>query len=191
MTHETTKTERFKENLSSFFKNNWGTLLIVILLLGYAAYQRIPVYLEDQKFLDRPAPDFELPLAEGGSLRLSSLRGKLVLINFWATWCAPCRIEIPLLKEMYGDLSARHGDSFEMLAVASEDPRIVRQFLRENPVNYPVLLDSRGEVARLYSVAVYPSFVFIDEKGVITELDHGMNLFLRWKVRWKVTGSPF
>lgn len=177
-----------RDSFLEFLKTNWGSLILFSLILGYAAYQRYPAYVNDRKYLGRPAPDFELRSVDGKRYRLSDLRGKKVLINFWATWCVPCRVEMPLLVKMYGELPK---DSFEMLAVASEEEGTVRHFLEEHPVNYPVLVDDRGEAAQLYEVSIYPGFVFVDEKGNITEIDHGMNLFMRWKVRWKVTGSPF
>ncbi len=174
--------------IKKFLTDNWGSLLFLFLMLGYIAYQRLPLYIADQQYLGKPAPDFQVRTADGQMVRLSDLRGKKVLINFWATWCVPCRVELPLLVSMYDELKDK---DFELLAVASEDEATVRRFLAENPVNYPVLLDDTGEIAAAYDVAVYPSFVFIDENGLTESRDHGMNLLLRWKIRWKVTGSPF
>ena len=121
-------------------------------------------------------------------MRLSDLKGKVVLINFWATWCAPCRIEIPILKSLYAELKDH---PFEILAVASEPPERVLKFLKENPVNYPVLLDLEGTVASQYKISVYPTLVFVDRAGRIEEVSHGFNPLLKWKLRYKVTGSIF
>lgn len=169
-----------------WFKENMGTIALFAVLLGYLAYQRIPLYLEDQKVIGKPAPDFVLSNREGDQVRLSDLRGKKVLLNFWATWCVPCRVEIPGLRSMYDRLQ---GDDFEFLAIASESPDKVERFIQDNPMNYPVLLDTTGHVANLYDVRVYPGFVFIDENGIIQEIDHGMNLFMKWKMLWRVKGT--
>lgn len=171
-----------------FLKQNWGTILLFAFLLGYLAYQKVPLYIKDSQYIGKKAPDFELVDMKGQTVRLSDLKGKVVLINFWATWCGPCRVEIPALKSMYSELA---GEDFEMLAVASESEPVIRNFIQENPVNYPVLLDTSGRVANLYQINVYPSFVFINREGFIDDIDHGMNFFLKWKIQWKVTGSPF
>ncbi len=173
--------------LIRFFKENAGTIILFLLLLGYVGYQRFSLYNADKDYLEQMAPDFELLDLNGKNYRLSDLRGKYVLINFWATWCAPCRVEIPLLKSLYADMPEGR---FELLGVASEDATTVRQFIQNTPMNYPVLLDDKGIVANRYAVQVYPSIVIVDPDGKIIEIVHGLNPLIKWKIKWMVMGSP-
>ena len=114
--------------------------------------------------VDALAPDFELETVDGDLIRLSDLRGEVVALNFWATWCAPCRLEMP-------DLQARadaYGDRLSVLGVNfDETAEEVDAFRREVGVRFPLLLDPGGEVQRLYRVLGYPTTFFIDSEGVI------------------------
>lgn len=168
-----------------WIRQNAGTLLLFLIVLGFLAYQKIPLYLKDRDYVDRPAPDFVLESMDGRTIRLSDLRGKKVLLNFWATWCVPCRVEIPGLNRMATELE---GDNFRFLAIASEDPETIRRFMKEHTMNYTVLVDSGLEAVSLYDVRVYPGFVYIDEDGMIRDISHGMNLFMPWIMRWRVHG---
>lgn len=121
------------------------------------------------------APDFELRDLTGGTVRLSSLRGKVVFLNFWATWCAPCRVEMPAMESLQRTLA---GEPFVMLAVSVDEggEPAVRQFLADIPHTYPVLLDA-GEggrrlaspTARSYQITGVPETFIIDAKGYIVE----------------------
>ena len=114
--------------------------------------------------VDALAPDFELETVDGDLVRLSDLRGEVVALNFWATWCAPCRLEMP-------DLQARadaYGDRLTVLGVNfDETAEEVDAFRQEVGVRFPLLLDPGGEVQRLYRVLGYPTTFFIDSEGVI------------------------
>ena len=90
------------------------------------------------------APDFALPTLDGGTVRLSDLRGKIVFVNFWATWCAPCKDEMPSMEKLYRRFQGRE---FAMLAVSIDEggEDRVRQFVAEIPHTYPVLLDVTGQ----------------------------------------------
>jgi len=114
----------------------------------------------------RPAPDFSLYDSHGTKRKLSEFRGQVVLLNFWATWCAPCRVEIPWLKELQ-DRWADEG--FTVLGVAMDQSgwRSVKPFLAQCKVNYPVLLGD-AKTARLYRVRrALPKTFFLDRKGRI------------------------
>jgi len=120
---------------------------------------------------ERPAPDFRLQVRGGDALSLSELRGKVVMINFWATWCAPCRQEMPLLDQIY----RRYQDlGFTLLGVNVErDSRLADVFLRDTPVSFPILLDPEEKVSRLYDVAAMPSTVLVDRQGNLRKVFHG------------------
>ena len=113
-----------------------------------------------------PAPDVELKTTDGKPLRLSDLRGQVVLLNFWATWCVPCRSEIPGLNEMERDLSAR---GFKVLGVTTSDTaEVVGEYQKDVRQDYTVALGDDGVAAR-YAVGVLPTTFIIDRQGRIRE----------------------
>ncbi len=117
------------------------------------------------------APDFALKSASGENLRLSEYRGEVVMINFWATWCGPCRQEMPLLDELY-DRYARVG--FRLLGVNIDDNR--QQAIRmveELDVSFPVLFDSEKSVSKEYQVEAMPVTVLVDRDGKVRYVHHG------------------
>ncbi len=117
------------------------------------------------------APDFVLRSATGENLRLSEYRGDVVLINFWATWCGPCRQEMPLLDDLYGRYQ-RVG--FNLLGInIDEDSRRAMQMVKELGVNFPVLFDENKEVSKLYEVEAMPVTILIDREGIVRHVHHG------------------
>jgi len=112
-----------------------------------------------------PAPDFRLPRLGGEELALSSLKGKAVVVNFWATWCGPCRDELPLLA----DLARRYPASeLTVLGVnVQEGEAVVRPFAEEMGITFPLVLDKTGEVVKRYRLRGLPTTVFIDRAGII------------------------
>jgi len=118
-----------------------------------------------------PAPDFELSDRNGQPVRLSELRGKVVLINFWATWCGPCRKEMPLLEAIHRRYEKL---GLTLLGVnVEEDLSDAEEFLRQTPVSFPILTDPENRVSRLFDVAAMPSTVIVDRAGRLRHLHHG------------------
>jgi thiol-disulfide isomerase/thioredoxin len=118
-----------------------------------------------------PAPDFNLGARGGKNLVLSELRGQVVMINFWATWCGPCRQEMPLLEQMYKKYRPM---GFTLLGVNVEpDPAGAEDWLKETPVSFPILFDRENRVSKLYNVSGMPSSVLIDRKGNVRYLHRG------------------
>ena len=114
-----------------------------------------------------PAPDFKLPNLDGQSTSLSDLRGKPVLINFWATWCPPCRDEMPYLQEVYEEWSDK---GLVVLAInLGEDPSKVKGFLQSRNLSLPVLLDTKQATAQEYNIRGIPTTFFIDKDGIIQD----------------------
>jgi thiol-disulfide isomerase/thioredoxin len=110
------------------------------------------------------APDFELPDLEGQKVTLSALRGKPILLNFWATWCPPCRQEMPELQEFH----RRYGDQIVLVGVNwGEDAKTVKAFLDHLGVSYRNLVDERGTAFVLYRLTGIPESFFIDPEGYI------------------------
>ena len=117
------------------------------------------------------APDFTLNSNSGQNLRLSEYRGEVVMINFWASWCGPCRQEMPLLDELYTQYQPM---GFTILGVnVEEDSSKAEALLNEIPVNFPVLFDTQSKVSKLYDVVAMPSTILVDRDGNIRYLHHG------------------
>ncbi len=120
-----------------------------------------------------PAPQFSLQDLGGRQIELSDFRGKVVLLNFWATWCAPCRREIPSLERLY---LMRKDEGFEIVAVNTERASAskVASFVEEYGMSFPILLNPQGDVGSRYRVRAIPTSFLLDKKGVI---------------RWQIVGG--
>lgn len=117
-----------------------------------------------------PAPDFELTATSGETIRLSDLRGQAVLVNLWATWCPPCREEMPSIEKVYNEYKAQ---GFVVLAVNmtyQDNAEKITPFLNERGLTFPVLLDESGNMANDYQLRSLPSSFFIGRDGVINEV---------------------
>lgn len=116
------------------------------------------------------APDFELVTTEGKHIKLSELRGKRLIVNMWATWCPPCKAEVPELERFYEE---HHNEGIEILAVDLTDsekrPADVGTFIKDYKITYPVVLDERGEVSKKYQVTSIPTTYVINSKGIIQQ----------------------
>lgn len=111
----------------------------------------------------KPAPDFALTLADGRKVTLQQLRGQVVMLNFWASWCGPCRTEMPLLDAMYKKYKAM---GFTLVAVNVEpDSKEAQAFLRDVPVSFPIAFDNDSKMTKLFDVQGMPSSVIIDRRG--------------------------
>ncbi|MDH5606834.1 MAG: TlpA family protein disulfide reductase [Anaerolineae bacterium] len=116
------------------------------------------------------APDFTLTSLDGDSYTLSELRGKPILVNLWASWCGPCRQEMPAMQALYEEF---HPEGFEILAVnAANQDNIpaAAAFVEELGLSFPILLDLDGEVSRMYQLRALPSSFFINPDGSIAEV---------------------
>jgi len=120
---------------------------------------------------DHLAPDFTLISLDGTKVTLSDLKGQVALINIWATWCPPCRAEMPTIETSYQQY---RDQGFTVLAVnLQEDPRTVAAFMREYKLTFPALFDLDGQVSRTYQAISLPSSFFVDRKGVIRAVYRG------------------
>lgn len=117
------------------------------------------------------AADFTLKSRDGKNVRLADLRGQVVMLNFWASWCGPCRQEMPLLDE----LAKRYGRAgFTLLGVnVEQDIGDAEKFLADTPVSFPILWDPQSQVSKLYDVDAMPSSIMIDRDGKVRYLHRG------------------
>lgn len=117
------------------------------------------------------APDFTLKSNSGENLKLSELRGQVVLINFWASWCGPCRQEMPLLDQIYQQYKPL---GFTVLGVnVEENPNQAYLLLNKVPVSFPVVFDGTNSVSKMYNVIAMPTTVIVDRNGNIRYLHKG------------------
>ena len=139
-------------------------LLLTALLLGLLG-------LAQASEVSGPAPDFTLRSNSGKNLKLSEFRGQVVLLNFWASWCGPCRQEMPALEK----LQKRYGKlGFTVLGVnVEEDSTQAKRMLREIRVSFPILYDTQNTASKLYQVSAMPTTVIIDRDGNMRYLHKG------------------
>ncbi len=118
-----------------------------------------------------PAPDFSLASLAGDEISLSDYKGQVILVNLWATWCPPCKAEMPTLNAFY---EAHRDDGFVVLAVNSQEgAATVKDFIQTNGFTFPVLLDANGEVMGRYHVRALPTSFIIDRNGLIQHIQSG------------------
>ena len=146
----------------------FGTLRLLSMVFALTWLASCPLHATA---LNGMAPDFTLKSAAGGNLKLSEYRGEVVLINFWASWCGPCRQEMPLLDELH----ARYKPlGFTVLAVnVEEDTGKALRLIEDLQPGFPVLFDTSSTVSREYDVAAMPSTVLVDRNGRLRYLHRG------------------
>lgn len=127
--------------------------------------------LPTQALTPSAAPDFELAAMAGKTVNLAQYKGQVVMINFWATWCGPCRTEMPLLENIYRKYKPM---GFTLLGVNVEpDSAGASEWLKATPVTFPILFDTDSKVSKLYAVQGMPSTVIVDRKGQVRFLHRG------------------
>ncbi|MCL4485221.1 MAG: TlpA family protein disulfide reductase [Nitrospirae bacterium] len=152
-------------------KEKWPYLVaaaVVVLVVGYV----IKTANVKPVSVGMAAPDFTLSTVDGKTVRLSSLRGKVVMLNFWATWCKPCRQEMPSMEEMYHGFKNAAGDRFDLIAVNENNVFYqgkIRPFLQKYGIDFPVPVDPLGKLDHLYKITGVPETFIIDQKGVVAE----------------------
>ncbi|MEC0091064.1 TlpA family protein disulfide reductase [Paenibacillus macquariensis] len=119
------------------------------------------------------APDFNLLSLDEKEVKLSDFVGKKVILNFWATWCPPCRVEMPHMEKVFKN----DGDNVIVLSVnltqTEKGESDVRAFVEDFGLTFPVVMDTKGDVASTYQISAYPTSYFIDSQGIIREIFKG------------------
>jgi cytochrome c biogenesis protein CcmG, thiol:disulfide interchange protein DsbE len=157
----------------------WAVLVVGLALLGtgWIAYSREPVDREAASALTEAplagylAPNFTLPTIEGATFSLSDYRGRPVVLNFWATWCPPCRAEMPHFQ----DASVKYDGRVAVIGVdQGESLSLVSDFAAGFRISYPLLLDVDSRINQQYGVTSLPTTLFIDSHGIIRETFSGI-----------------
>jgi peroxiredoxin len=146
--------------------------LVVVAIVWIVSARIAPPLMPAAAETNRPAPDFSLLTIDGKILRLNDLRGKIVVINFWGTWCEPCKEETPALQSAYEQLQ---GTDVEFVGInlrsqeelGAPGDAAVQSFVDEYGVTYPIVYDSEGDVSRQYQISPIPVSYFVDDEGNI------------------------
>ncbi|HZQ07578.1 MAG TPA: TlpA disulfide reductase family protein [Anaerolineae bacterium] len=178
---------------STLWSNTRSYLLIALFIafgIAWTWFNRLPkVNASDAARTVAPhtnfmAPTFTLQSITSETLDLDALKGKVLLVNFWATWCPPCRAEMPAIDKAY---RANKDAGFVVLAVdQQEDPRVVKAFGEKYNLTFPLLLDRDGSVNVLYGVSALPTSYFVDRRGVIRDMMIGGSMsseFIEGKIK--------
>ncbi len=155
----------------------WAGITLVILVVGagWIGLSAVPAYSTTGGLIPSPkegflAPDFTLETLDGGEITLSELRGQPVILNLWASWCPPCRAEMPALQRVY---EANRESGLEILAVnmTSQDSQSSAEtFVDQNALTFTIPLDRLGLVSNIYQSRALPSTFFVDRQGVIQKV---------------------
>lgn len=129
------------------------------------------------------APLFRLPDLEGREVSLAALKGNVVLLDFWASWCGPCRLSMPLLEKLQRD----NPDGVVLLAInLGEPPEIARRYVQSQNIRSRVLLDQEGRAAQAYDAQFIPMQVLVDKKGIIRDIQIGYDPRIRERFASKI-----
>ena len=158
----------FKHYLSRYGRGS--LVLIAVVVLGLLATQGCTTTAQGLG-VGSPAPDFTLADLDGNQVSLSDFRGKTVFINFWATWCPPCREEMPAIEALYQQYKDK--DVVVLGVDILETEGEVRQFVEEGGYSWTFVIDTTGEVTASYGVPAIPTSFFIDKEGVIRAVSIG------------------
>jgi cytochrome c biogenesis protein CcmG/thiol:disulfide interchange protein DsbE len=157
---------------------SWIVVIVIVLILGggwigltrVSSGQGNPTGRQPAPRVGHPAPDFSLTALDGEEIALSDFQGQPVVLNFWTTWCPPCRAEVPALQATSETFA---GEAVVLGVSVEETPATVRSFAEEFGVTYPVALDQSAQVYHTYRIRSFPTTYFIDAQGVVVEIVAG------------------
>jgi cytochrome c biogenesis protein CcmG, thiol:disulfide interchange protein DsbE len=147
----------------------WGLVLIPVIAVAAVAYYWLFQRPSSVPVLGRPAPSFQLQALNGAPTSLADYRGKPVIVNFWATWCEPCKAEMPALQAE----TAAHPDLVVLGVDNVESDVKVKTYVDQLGVSFPILLDQDGSIMERYQVTALPTSFFVDRGGVLRSIYRG------------------
>lgn len=151
-------------NKKNRFYMRTAILIVMVLAIGYAVFSAVTKDKETVE-LGQKAPDFKLVDLEGNDVRLSDYKGKGVFLNFWGTYCEPCKAEMPAMNRQYEKYKSQ---GVEILAVnVDEQDVVVEKFVKQYQLTFPVVIDKGGEVMQAYNISPIPTTFLIDKDGII------------------------
>jgi len=161
----------------TFANNRYTVLSILVLVLaaGWIWVTRVPAGRATSGDISAPrtgfqAPGFSLDSSSGEIITLSEQNDKIILVNFWASWCPPCRAEMPAIQQVYQDYKDDGLVVLGINATNQDDITAVKSFVAENQLSFPILFDRDGEVSRQYNLHALPTSYFIDQDGIIQDV---------------------
>lgn len=153
-----------------YLKFNFSLLILqicVLFCLSSVSSSAPPSPWDIEGIIGKKAPDFSLRDINDRVINLSAMRGKVVIINFWATWCPPCRAEMPSLNNLYRELRNK---GLEVIAISTDrSASVVKDYLSKNPLDITIVVDSDNKVSRQFKVFSIPTTFLIDRNGIIIE----------------------
>jgi len=174
------------------------SVFVLIVAAGWIFFSRVPAGSTTGGGIPAPqkdflSPDFSLQDSSGEVVQLASLRGRPVVINFWASWCPPCRAEMPALENVYQEFHAQGLEILAVNATAQDDAQLAAAFAQDNQLTFPILYDFDGSVSALYATRALPTSFFVDAQGIIREVVVGgpmSEALLRVRVEQLFQRSP-
>ena len=163
-----------------WIKTHWNLFTITILTLSAAWIGVTAAFVAAPESSDLPAPrigfsapELELPALDGGEYSLSDQKGKVVLLNFWASWCPPCRAEMPDIQNLIEVYAGMPVSILSVNATSQDDIGSAKEFASSYGLTFPILLDTDGSAASTFRVQALPTTFFIDQFGVIQKIIYG------------------
>lgn len=152
----------------------WVRRVVFLVLIGlftFALYHSLNRENAGKPIVGDEAPNFTLTDVHGKEVELADLRGKAVMLNFWGTWCEPCRTEMPAMQQMYEKYK---GQGFEIVAVNIAETEIaVDSFAKQHGLTFPIWMDQDRDIVKQYKIGPLPSSLFINREGIITDRIEG------------------
>jgi peroxiredoxin len=147
-------------------------IILILFIVAMVVYYGYFMHIREAVREGDLAPDFALPQRNGTVIRLSELRGQTVLLNFWATWCPPCLLEMPSLDRLHKNLSQAN---FTVIAISIDEGGwpLIDEFLKRVPLSFPILLDYNTDVAASYGTFQLPESYLIGPDGTVIKKYHG------------------
>lgn len=160
----------------------YGLPLLLLLFIAYQLlFTWIPLWRNSSAIEGMDVSRITVEDETGGKVLLGQYRGKLLILNFWASWCLPCRVEIPLLAGVYPELKEQ---GKVLLGInMRENWQVIRAYQAAHEIPYPVLRDN-GVLAKALGIAVIPALVIINEQGRVEKITHGFRPWVAWYLKW-------